>query len=79
MRNDIFRIKERDTVYATVINKETGKLLASTYNSGFTTIGQVESELLRKIPYTSAKKLDFTITNKDEQTSKCYTKKVNEL
>ena len=72
-----FRIKNNDTVYATVCNKESGKLLASTYNSGFTTIGQVESVLLRKIPYTSAKKLEFTITNKDEQISKCYTKKVN--
>jgi len=72
-----FRIKENDTIYATVSNKESGKLLASLYDSGFTTIGQVESSLLRKIPYTSAKKLDFTVTNKDEQTSKCYTKKVN--
>lgn len=72
-----FRIKQNDTIHATVCNNENGKLLASIYDSGFTTIGQVESALLRKIPYTSAKKLDFTIVNKDEQISKSYTKKVN--
>lgn len=71
-----FRIKNNDTVYATVCNAESGKLLASIYDSGFTTIGQVESALLRKIPYTSAKKLDITIVNKDEQTSKSYTKRI---
>jgi len=72
-----FRIKNSDTVYATVSNKETGKLLASTYNSGFTTIGQVESALLRKISFTSTKYIDICIVNQDEQKSKIYTKKVN--
>ena len=72
-----FRIKENDTISASAFNSESGKLLASLYDSGFTTIGQVESALLRKIPYTIAKKIDITIINKYEETSKFYTKKVN--
>ncbi len=72
-----FRIKERNTIKASCSNKETGKFLASIYDSGFTTIGQVEGALLRKIPFTSAKKIEITIVNEDEQISKTYTKKVN--
>jgi len=72
-----FRIKANDTIKASCNNKETGKFLSSIYDSGFTTIGQVESALLRKISFTSAKYIDICIVNQDEQTSKSYTKKVN--
>ena len=72
-----FRVKNNDTVKASCSNKETGKFLSSIYDSGFTTIGQIESALMRKIPYTSAKNIDICIVNCDEQTSKAYTKRVN--
>ena len=72
-----FRIKAKDTVKASCNNKETGKFLASIYDSGFTTIRQVESALMRKIPYTSARHIDICIVNEDEQNSKLYAKKVN--
>jgi hypothetical protein len=72
-----FRIKANDTIKASCSNKETGKFLSSIYDSGFTTIGQVENALMRKIPYTNAKHIDICIVNQVEQTSKTYTKKVN--
>jgi hypothetical protein len=72
-----FRIKANDTIKASCSNKETGKFLSSIYDSGFTTIGQVENALMRKIQYTNAKHIDICIVNQDEQTSKTYTKKVN--
>lgn len=72
-----FRIKQNDTINASVFNSESGKMLASLYDSGFTTIRQIESALLRKIPYTSAKKIDFSIVNRSEEKSKFYTKKLN--
>lgn len=72
-----FRIKENDTIKASCSNKETGKFLSSVYDSGFTTISQVESALIRKVPHTSAKNIDIYIVNQSEQTSKTYTKKVN--
>ena len=72
-----FRIKANDTIKASCSNKETGKFLSSIYDSGFTTIGQVESALFHKIPFTSAKHIDICIVNQDEQTSKTYTKKIN--
>lgn len=72
-----FRIKENDTVRASANNNESGKFLTSLYDSGFTNIAQVKSALLRKIPYTSAKKIDILIINDSEQTSKHLTIKVN--
>lgn len=72
-----FRIKANDTIKAFCNNKETGKFLSSIYDSGFTTIGQVENALMSKIPYTNAKHIDICIVNQDEQTSKTYIKKVN--
>lgn len=71
-----FRIKKEDTVSAQAVS-ERGKLLAPLYDSGFTTIAQVESALLRKIPYYGGKKLEIRILNNDEQTYKTYDKNVN--
>ena len=72
-----FRIKENDTVRATATNEEARKLLASLYDSGFTTIEQIKDTLLRKIPYTNARKLNICIVNENEQTSKTFNVLVN--
>ena len=58
----------RDTIKAYVSDSE-GKLLASVYDSGFTTIGQVKRALISKIPYSSSKTLKFQITNQDKETT----------
>ena len=72
-----FRIKESDTVRANVLNME-GKVLATVYDSGFTTKKQVESTLLRKIPHFSGQKVEIGIFNIDKDTYKRYTIKVNQ-
>lgn len=72
-----FRIKERDTVSASVINRDSGKLLAQLYDSGFSTISGVKYALLRKIPYTSAKKVTIHVVNQSEETSKTFSVSIN--
>lgn len=72
-----FRIKESDTVKACASDKFNKKLLASLYDSDFTRFKQVESALIRKIPYTNAKKLNITIINETQETSKHYSIKIN--
>lgn len=73
----MFRIKESDTVRANALNIE-GKVLATIYDSNFTTIKQVESALLRKIPHFVGKKLDISIFNIDKDIYKRYTINVNQ-
>ena len=72
-----FRIKQSYTVKAYASDQYNRKLLASLYDSDFTRFKQVESALIRKIAYTSAKKLYITIVNETQETSKHYTIKIN--
>lgn len=72
-----FRIKESDTVRAHVLNME-GTILATIYDSGFTTIKQVQSALLRKIPHFVGRKVDISIFNIDKDIYKRYTINVNQ-
>jgi len=66
-----FRIK------ATACSEKTRKLLCSVYDSGFTTIKEVQNALIRKIPYFNGKKINITITNLEKEQSKNYTINVN--
>lgn len=72
-----FRIKESDTVRANVLNMEC-KVLATVYDSGFTTKKQIECALLRKIPHFGGKKVEISIFNIDKDTYKRYTINVNQ-
>lgn len=64
-----FRISQNDTVKAMIFNSD-DKLLASVYDSGFTTIEQVKNTLKQKLnDYNkSSKKFTYSITNEDKQT-----------
>lgn len=64
-----FRIKESDTIKAKAFSGKTKKLLASIYDSGFTSIVGVEVALLRKILNFGGGEIEVHITNidKDEQ------------
>ena len=70
-----FKISKNDTIKAFV--HANNKLLASVYDSGFTTINEVVNRLISKIPYTNSKKLEISIHNNDKEQSKYITKKVN--
>ena len=72
-----FRIKESDTIKANALNKE-GKVIASLYDSGFTTKKQVENTLLQNIPHFSGRKIEISIFNIDKDTYKRYTINVNQ-
>lgn len=71
-----FRIKERDTVTAKATS-ESGKLLATLYDGGFTRKSQVVSALLSKIPYYSGKFIEVSILNEDTETYKIFRIKTN--
>lgn len=71
-----FRIAYNDTIRAYIYNSR-GKLLATLYDSGFTTIKQVETALINKVPYFSGKRLEVSILNEDKGTHKRYETKVN--
>ena len=62
MKKQRFRISKNDEIKATACAIE-GVLLASLYDSQFTTIGEVIGVLLRKIPYYSGKKIEVKIWN----------------
>jgi hypothetical protein len=72
-----FRIKRIETIKGTACSEKTGKILSSIYDSGFTTIKEVERTLIRKIPYFDGKKINITITNIEKEISKNYTINVN--
>lgn len=71
-----FRIAYNDTIRAYIYNSR-GKLLATLYDSGFTTIKQVETALINKVPYFSGKRLEVSILNEDKGAYKHYETKVN--
>lgn len=71
-----FRIAYNDTIKANIYNSR-GKLLATLYDSGFTTIKQVEATLINKVPYFSGKRLEVSILNEGKGTYKHYETKVN--
>jgi hypothetical protein len=72
----MFIIKETDTIKATVCCSKSGKLLASVYDSGFTRISQVESALMRKIPFYGRQLLCVSIVNIDKELYKTFDIKV---
>lgn len=71
-----FRIAYNDIIRANILNME-GKVLATVYDSGFTTIKQVETTLINKVPYFSGKRLEVSILNEGKGTYKHYETKVN--
>ena len=66
MKNSPFRIAESDTITASLYNAS-GRLLTTIYDSGYTTIKQVESALLRKCCHPP-KNTQFSIKNEDKDT-----------
>ena len=74
MKKTRFRIKENDTIKATISDDNTGKLLATVYDSGFTTIGEVVSRLLSKCEYTSARTVYISIYNQETEQIKQFKK-----
>lgn len=75
MKNQRFRVSKNDTIKATA-SGENG-LLSTVYDSEFTTIDQIVSRLISKIPYYSGGTIEISIYNIDKQTVKYITKKVN--
>ena len=76
MKNQRFRISKNDEIKATAC-AISGDLLASLYDSQFTTIGEVIGVLLRKIPYYSGKKIEVKIWNITTDKVKYLTVNVN--
>ena len=72
-----FRISENNTIKASLRCTEHGKLLSTVYDSGFTTIKQVQSTLLRKVPHYTGKSATVSITNLDKEENKTYQIKLN--
>lgn len=63
-----FRISANDTVKAQIFNSD-DKLIASLYDSGFTTISQIKSSLLGKVnDYNKRGKFTYSIVNEDKET-----------
>ena len=76
MKNQRFRISKDNEIKATACTIE-GVLLASLYDSQFTTIGEVIGVLIRKIPYCTSKKIDVKIWNITTDKVKYLTVNVN--
>jgi hypothetical protein len=70
-----FRIAESDIVKATASGNR--RLIASLYDSGFTTIQGVISSLNRKIPYYGGNRIEYNITIPEKMKSIYVTRKVN--
>jgi len=75
MKKTRFRVSKNDTIKATATGKN--GFLCSLYDSQFTTISEIVSSLIRKVPHYSGKKIEISIYNEDKQTSKCLTVNVN--
>jgi len=73
--NNPFRLSKNDTIKGHLLTKE-GKLLASLYDSGYTTKEAVFQALIRKVPYTSAKAVECTISTEDGKYTR-FSRKVN--
>ena len=76
MKKQRFRISKNDEIKATACTIN-GGLLASLYDSQFTTIGEVLGVLIRKIPYYSGKKIEVKIWNITTDKVKYLTVNVN--
>lgn len=74
-----FKISKGDTVIGTVSSLGTNNdhLLASVYDSGFSTINQVIGALNRKIAFYGGNKLSYRITIPEKELVKYIIKKVN--
>ena len=68
MKKQVFRIGQNDTIKAHLTKN--GKLIATVYDSGFTSIRQVKDALNRKVSdYDKGKgDLYYSILNEDKQT-----------
>ena len=73
----MFKIAKKDCIKAFAVSNTTGKILSSVYDSGFTTISEVQSTLLRKIPFFGGKKINIQITNLDKEKYKSFDISVN--
>ena len=76
MKNQRFRISKDNEIKATASAID-GVLLASLYDSQFTTIGEVIGVLMRKIPHYSGKKIEVKIWNITTDKVKYLTVNVN--
>ena len=76
MKTQRFRISKNDEIKATA-SAVSGGLLSSVYDSQFTTICEVVSVLMRKIPYCSGKKIEVKIWNITTDKVKYLTVNVN--
>jgi hypothetical protein len=74
-----FRINKDNTVLGTVssLGTHNDHLLASVYDSGFTTINQIISTLNRKIAFYGGNKLSYRIAIPEKELVKYIIKKVN--
>lgn len=72
-----FRLAYNDTVRAYLYNSK-GQIIATLYDSGYTTIKQVETALLKKVPYYSGKRIDVSTANDTKGTYKMYKRTVNQ-
>lgn len=70
-----FRISKDDTIKATISCNYV--LLNSIYDSQFTTIGEVISRLISKVPYFQSKYVEINIYNETKGQSKYITKIIN--
>ena len=77
MKQTRFRIKANDTIKAVMSDENIGKLLATVYDSGFTTIGEVVARLFSKCQYTSSRTVHISIYNQDTERIKQFKKHVN--
>ena len=68
----MFRVGKKDCIKAFAISGTTGKILSSVYDSGFTKVSEIQSELLRKIPYFGGNKINIQITNIDKEKHKSF-------
>lgn len=64
-----FRISYKDTVRAYLYNSK-GQMIATLYDSGYTTIKQVETALIKKVPYFSGKRLEVSISKAHTNSTK---------
>lgn len=70
------RINKNDEIKATATGKN--GILTTLYDSGFSTIKEIENALVRKIPHYSGTEINITITNINKQEAKNYTVKTNQ-
>ncbi len=77
MKTKKFKLSRQNTVNASLQCAKSGKLLATLYDSGFTTIKQVQSALFNKVAHFTGLKVIVSITDTDKEQNKTYKVKVN--